>query len=118
MSAFSFKKLTPIFYSSYIILENLTQAAETLSRSHDQEFLKLSSDIAKVAGMPIFADHMDQKAQRTLKKGSENTEELLKQLPPKIELLMKEPNAGQTSDNLNSNTLNGEKLNVDSETKE
>ncbi|KAJ8724847.1 hypothetical protein PYW07_015805 [Mythimna separata] len=106
----------------YIVMGNLSQAAQELAKSHKQDHLSLAAEIAKIAGRATFADQVQKKALSKSLATSEKTEELLKQLPSKIELLMKE----KTSNNSESDTLNGDtsksdtsksdKLNSDNET--
>ena len=106
--------------SSHIANGNLSQAADDLAKSHDQEHLRLAADVAKVAGRTTFADHVQKKADlNKVKLTSEKTEEMLKELPSKIELLLKEnTSANSESDTLNGKTLKSDKLNSDNVTNE
>uniref|UniRef100_A0A2A4JTS7 Gem-associated protein 5 n=1 Tax=Heliothis virescens TaxID=7102 RepID=A0A2A4JTS7_HELVI len=96
----------------YIALDDLSQAAQVLARSHDQESLSLAAEIAKIAGRTTFADQVEKKAKESKSQTSEQTEEILKELPSKIELLMKEDKA-QNGDTLNGDNSNSDILNGD-----
>lgn len=96
---------------------NISQAAQELAKSHRQDHLALAAEIAKVAGRTTFADHVQKKAQAKAQAASEKTEELLKELPSKIELLMKEATSNSSeSDTLTGETSKSDTLNGDTET--
>ncbi|KAJ8726825.1 hypothetical protein PYW08_015222 [Mythimna loreyi] len=101
----------------HIAMGNLSQAAQELAKSHKQDHLSLAAEIAKIAGRTTFADHVQKKAQSKSEATLEKTEELLKELPSKIELLMKEKTSVSfESDTLNNDSLKSDKLNSDNET--
>nr|XP_049696839.1 gem-associated protein 5 [Helicoverpa armigera] len=102
----------PMAAVCYIAMDDLSQAAQVLAMSHDQECLSLAAEIAKIAGRTTFADQVEKKAKESKSQTSEKTEEILKELPSKIELLMKE-NKVQNSDTLNGETSNSDILNGD-----
>ncbi|CAH0629060.1 unnamed protein product [Chrysodeixis includens] len=74
----------------FLALNDLSEAAQALSRYKYQEGLSLAAEIAKVAGRNSFADHVESKKSLKEKMFPDQTEEILKALPSKIELLMKE----------------------------
>lgn len=63
-----------------------------LAKSKKQENLCLAAEIAKAAGRATLADHIEKKAQNTIPSTSDETEEILKELPTKMELLLKQNN--------------------------
>ncbi|XP_026745940.1 gem-associated protein 5-like [Trichoplusia ni] len=103
----------------YIALNDLSQAAQVLSRSKYQEGLSLAADIAKAAGRNSFADHVESRKYLKAKLNADKTEEILKALPSKIELLMKEGKKqnGDNSSELNDDT-SSDAINEGTENKE
>ncbi|XP_022829256.1 gem-associated protein 5-like [Spodoptera litura] len=107
----------------YIVMGNLSQAAQVLAKSQKVDFLKLAAEIAKIAGRTTFADHVTKKANQTEAQiSADKTEEILKELPSKIDLLMKDEIA-KACDKIKSDILNGETsssvtLNGNNKTKE
>ncbi|KAH9636703.1 hypothetical protein HF086_003251 [Spodoptera exigua] len=95
----------------YIVLGNLSQAAQVLAKSQKVDFLKLAAEIAKIAGRNTFADHVTKKVNQTeAQMTTDKTEEILKELPSKIDLLMKDE-ITKACDNSKSDILNGETSN-------
>jgi hypothetical protein len=84
------------FYFSYIALGNLVQAANALGKQSDEECLKLAADIAKIIGQNTFAEHVSEKRENIINSANnDKIEEILKELPTRIEALLtvdKEPN--------------------------
>lgn len=92
----------------YTVLGDLSQAAQVLAKSQRLDFLKLAAEIAKIAGRTTFADHVTKKVNQTeAQMSTDKTEEILKELPSKIDLLMKDEIA-KACDNSKSDILNGE----------
>ncbi|CAG9791806.1 unnamed protein product [Diatraea saccharalis] len=83
----------------YIALEDLSQAAIVLGKLNDQDALKLASDIAKIIGQNTFAEHIFEK-QETIKNSviSDRIEEILKELPSRMEALMSDGDKKQNGD--------------------
>ncbi|XP_028028498.1 gem-associated protein 5-like isoform X2 [Bombyx mandarina] len=76
----------------FIALGDLSEAATVLAKSKKQENLCLAAEIAKAAGRATLADHIEKKSQNTIPSTSDETEEILKELPTKMELLLKQNN--------------------------
>ncbi|XP_075972663.1 gem nuclear organelle associated protein rigor mortis [Anticarsia gemmatalis] len=73
-----------------IALGNIAEAATILAKFKDQESLSYAADLAKLAGRTTFADHVEKKAQLQGNVDVEHTEELLEELPSRIQLLLVE----------------------------
>nr|XP_026491030.1 gem-associated protein 5-like [Vanessa tameamea] len=82
----------------YLGLGDVYNAAVTLAKSNDQECLSLASELAKVAGQPTFANHIEDKRSQIQSETPEKETEDLKPLPSKLDLLMK--NIEITSENV------------------
>lgn len=108
-----------MFCFSYMAMNDLSEAAQVLSRTKYQEGLSLAADIAKAAGRTSFADHVESRKFLKAKLKPDKTEEILKALPSKIELLMKESKE-QTGDDLSelNDGTSSDATNEDTENKE
>ncbi|XP_050362842.1 gem-associated protein 5-like [Nymphalis io] len=73
----------------YLGLGDVYNAAVTLAKSNDQETLSLAAKLAKVAGQPTYANHIEDKRSQIQSETQEKEAEDLKTLPFKIDLLMK-----------------------------
>lgn len=82
--------LTELFSCSYIALGNLLEAATVLGKCNDQESLSLAADLAKAAGQTILSNNIMERKAQIKEKTPETVEEVLDQLPTRMELLMKE----------------------------
>ncbi|CAH0397346.1 unnamed protein product [Chilo suppressalis] len=95
----------------YIALGELSQAAASLGKLNDQDSLKLAADIAKIIGHNIFAEHVIEK--REIIKNSidivDKTEEILKELPSRMEALLSNGDKKQNGETYSNGTtvLNG-----------
>lgn len=67
----------------------LPEAATALVQSRDEKCLKVASDIARTCGQITFANFISEQVDR-IKAESQNTEEILAELPTRLELLMRE----------------------------
>ncbi|KAI8439972.1 hypothetical protein MSG28_001422 [Choristoneura fumiferana] len=74
----------------YIALGNLLEAAQVLGKCNDQESLSLAADLAKAAGQTILSDNIMERKAQIKEKIPETVEEVLAQLPTRMELLLKE----------------------------
>lgn len=99
-----------MYICSQLVLGNLAEAAKQLSRLHDKDCLDLAQDIAKVAGLNILAEHIEVKRELVLSNSEsiDKTDEILDNLPSRMELLMKEGKLNGNSDNHNEIAINGE----------
>ncbi|XP_047545972.1 gem-associated protein 5-like [Vanessa atalanta] len=82
----------------YLGLGDVYNAAVTLAKSNDQECLSLAAELAKVAGQPTFANHIEDKRSQIQSETPEKETEDLKPLPSKLDLLLK--NIQITSENV------------------
>lgn len=74
---------------------DLNMAATALGKSHNEEYLSVAADIAKVAGLNTYANHIIHKTD-IIKSGKETqaTDKDLAELPSRLELLLKENGSG------------------------
>nr|XP_013190114.1 unnamed protein product [Amyelois transitella] len=74
----------------HVALGNLSEAANILSKSKDENWLSLAAEMAKIVGQTTFADHISQKQEQIKNSVVESLEEEIEKLPSRVELLMKE----------------------------
>ncbi|KAJ0179184.1 hypothetical protein K1T71_004896 [Dendrolimus kikuchii] len=88
----------------YIALGNLSKASEALVLTDNRQYLSLAAELAKLIGQNTFADHIEKKVQTKIEEAEKNkTEEILQDLPSRVELLLKDG----PSDNNSEFVING-----------
>ncbi|XP_072942252.1 gem-associated protein 5-like [Epargyreus clarus] len=95
----------------YVALGDLNKAATTIAtfNKDDEDWLSLAVDLAKISGQHTFAGHLeDKKGQIKKVPKNDDVEETLKELPTRLELLMKS----------NENDGDAESADIEIETKE
>ncbi|XP_063823591.1 gem-associated protein 5-like [Ostrinia nubilalis] len=95
----------------YVALGEIAQASAMLGKMNDEGSLNLAASMAKVVGQNLLADHIAEKRENIKSTAeTEDTEEILEQLPSRIELLMKKSDNeinGGPKINGDSNVTNG-----------
>lgn len=84
-------------FSSHLLRGEISEAAITLGRSSQINYLKLAAQLAKLAGHNTFATHISTRVvtKEKQKAAKAETEEELGMLPSRIQALL---NAGDCSD--------------------
>ncbi|CAH2091738.1 unnamed protein product [Euphydryas editha] len=72
----------------YLAMGDVYKASMILSKSNDQECLTLAAELAKVAGQPTFAHHIEDKKLQMQNETPQNGTEVLKPLPLKVDAMV------------------------------
>lgn len=109
ISLIKYLDFNTIYDYSYVVLGDISTAATNLRRSNLPEGLNLAAELAKSAGLNTFADYIETKVKKAEKEQTQDqeTEELLAELPTKMELLMKK-NKGQIEETKIENVKDGD----------